>query len=65
MEFRELWLILFRAVIDQVHEKIIAISERYGTNNIGIVTTCYSYEYRALSYKLVSEAFGLDKIKSQ
>ena len=50
---------------DQVHEKIIAVSERYGTNNIGIVTTCYSYEYRALSYKLVSEAFGLDKIKSQ
>lgn len=43
----------------QVKEKLLALSERYGTNDLGIVTNCYYFEDRVRSYELVAEVCGL------
>jgi len=43
----------------QVRKKILATAATYGTNDIAIVTNCYSFESRARSYELVAKAFGL------
>ena len=43
----------------QVKEKLRALSERYGTNDLGIVTNCYYFEDRVRSYELIAEVFGL------
>lgn len=44
---------------EQVRDGIIAVANKYGTTDISIVTNAYSYEVRARSYELVSNAFGL------
>ena len=41
----------------QVREKILERAERYGTNEVSVVTTCYSYGARERSYQLIAEAF--------
>jgi luciferase family oxidoreductase group 1 len=43
----------------QVKERILATAERYGTNDVGLVTICYAFEDRVRSYDLVAQAFGL------
>jgi len=51
---------------DQVKERILAASEKYETGDIGIVTNCYDFEQRKLSYSLVSRSLGLSvKHKSE
>ena len=45
---------------DYVRGEIIQLAERYQTNDIGIVTICYSFEDRVNSYELVAQAFGLN-----
>ena len=44
----------------QVKEKIIDAAEAYGAQDVSVVTTCYSYEYRRRSYELIAEAFDLE-----
>ena len=44
----------------QVKKKIIDAAETYGAQDVSVVTTCYSYEYRRRSYELIAEAFGLE-----
>ena len=44
----------------QVKTKITDIAEIYGAQDVSVVTTCYSYEYRRRSYELIAEAFGLE-----
>ena len=44
----------------QVREMIVQSAERYGTNDIGVVTNCYSFEARVRSFQLVAEAFQLN-----
>ena len=44
---------------EQVRDGILDVAERYGTNDVSIVTNAYSYEVRARSYGLVAQAFGL------
>jgi len=59
-EFREGFR---KAYIDgnpaQVKAGILAAAERYGTNDIGIVTICYHLRDRIRSYELIAQAFGL------
>ena len=43
----------------QGHDGIQEIAEKYRADEISFVTTCYSYENRERSYRLVAEAFGL------
>jgi len=43
----------------QVHDGIQEIAEKYRADEVSLVTTCYSYENRERSYRLVAEAFGL------
>ena len=43
----------------QVRTGILEAAERYGTNDISIVTNAYAHETRVRSYELVAEAFGL------
>lgn len=43
----------------QVRDKILELARRYSTDEVSVVTTCYSYEHRERSYGLVAEAFGL------
>jgi luciferase family oxidoreductase group 1 len=43
----------------QVHAKLLAVSERYATTDINIVTNCYYFADRVRSYELVAEAFGM------
>ena len=45
---------------NQVKRKIINAAEAYGAQNVSIVTTCYSYEYRRRSYELIAKAFSLE-----
>ena len=40
---------------DQVKEKLLLVSEKYKTKDIGIVTNCYSFEDRVNSYRLIAE----------
>lgn len=49
----------------QVKERILASAERYGTNDVGIVTICHALEHRVRSYELVAEAFGLEPPASE
>ncbi|MCH7626278.1 MAG: hypothetical protein IIC83_10170 [Chloroflexi bacterium] len=42
-----------------VKQKIEAVAESYKTDDIGIVTICFSFADRVRSYELVAEAFGL------
>ncbi len=44
----------------QVKRKILDTAEMYGAQDISVVTTCYSYEYRRRSYELIARAFGLE-----
>ena len=43
----------------QVRQKVLEIADRYGTDDVGIVTNCYSFESRVRSFALVAEVFGL------
>ena len=43
----------------QVKKQILDAAESYGAQDVSVVTTCYSYEYRRRSYELIAEAFGL------
>jgi len=45
----------------QIREKILELAGRYGTNEVSVVTTCYSYEHRERSYGLIAEAFGVSE----
>jgi len=40
---------------NQVREKLLDVSEKYKTKDIGIVTNCYSFEDRVNSYRLIAE----------
>lgn len=44
---------------DQVRARILETAERYGTNDVGIVTNCFRFEDRVRSYELVAQVFGL------
>lgn len=44
---------------EQVHEQLLKVSERYGTDDINIVTNCYYFADRVRSYELVAESFGM------
>ena len=46
---------------EQVRQGLLAVAERYSTDDVGIVTNCYAFEDRARSYELVAEAFGLSR----
>ena len=48
----------------QVREKILELATRYGTNEVSVVTTCYSYEARERSYRLIAEAFGVRRVST-
>ena len=43
----------------QVKEGIIAAAERYGTDDVSIVTIAYSLADRVRSYELIAHEFGL------
>ena len=45
----------------QVRYGIIEAANRYGTDDIGIVTNCFAFEDRVRSYELVAEAFDLPR----
>ncbi len=47
---------------DQVRDKILELARRYGTNEVSIVTTCYSYQNRERSYRLIAEALGVCEV---
>lgn len=44
---------------EYVRDKIEALADIYDTNDIGIVTICYSFADRVRSYALVAEAFDM------
>ena len=44
---------------EQVKAKLQAISERYETTDLSVVTICHSYQDRVKSYELVANAFDL------
>ena len=44
---------------ETVRQGIMDAGERYGTQDIGMVTYCYDFADRANSYRLVAERFGL------
>ena len=39
--------------------RILEAAERYGTNDISVVTNAYAHETRVRSYELVAAAFAL------
>ncbi len=41
---------------EQVRTQLIAVAERYGTNDLTIATNCHSFEDRVHSYQLVAES---------
>ena len=43
----------------QVRSGVLKAAERYGTNDISVVTNAYAHETRVRSYELVAQAFGL------
>ncbi len=47
----------------QVSERLTCLAEKYGANDISIVTTCYDYTSRERSYELISDAFGFNSAK--
>ena len=44
---------------EQVRYGILAVAERYGTDDVSVVTNAYSHEVRVRSYELVAQVFGL------
>ena len=48
----------------QVEIGILKSSERYETNEIGIVTNCYYFEDRLKSYELVSKIFNQTSVEN-
>ena len=46
----------------QVRDKILELAGRYGTSEVSVVTTCYSYQDRERSYELIAEAFGVRRV---
>ena len=44
-----------------VKKRILEVSKKYGTDDISIITTCYSYNDREDSYRLIAEAFGISE----
>ena len=46
---------------EMVKQKIEAVAESYQTDDVGIVTICFSFADRVRSYELVAEAFGLQE----
>ena len=50
---------------DQVRDKILELAGRYGTNEVSVVTTCYSYEERERSYGLIAEALGVRRVPTE
>ena len=48
----------------QVEIGILKSSERYETNEIGIVTNCYYFEDRLKSYELVSKIFNQTPVEN-
>lgn len=43
----------------QVKQGLLEVAERYGTDDLNIVTNCYAFADRMRSYELVAQAFGL------
>jgi luciferase family oxidoreductase group 1 len=43
----------------QVRDNLLETAERYGTNDVSIVTNAYRFEDRLRSYELVAEVMGL------
>lgn len=44
---------------EQVRVQLLAVAERYGTNDLTIATNCFSFEDRVRSYRLVAKAWAL------
>ena len=42
----------------QVRRRLLAAAERYGTADIGIVTSCYDFAARVRSYELIAQAMA-------
>ncbi len=42
----------------RVREQLIAVAERYETDDVTIATNCYAFEDRVRSYQLVADAFA-------
>ncbi|MSQ26108.1 MAG: LLM class flavin-dependent oxidoreductase [Dehalococcoidia bacterium] len=40
---------------EQVRQRLLEAAERYGTTDIGIVTSCYDFAARARSYELIAQ----------
>ena len=49
---------------EQVRDGLLEAAERYGTNDVSIVTNAYSHEVRVRSYELVAQVFGLKPPKA-
>ncbi len=45
---------------DQVRERLLQVAEKYGTNDLTIVTNCFYFEDRVRSYELIAEVFWPD-----
>ena len=45
---------------ETVRQGVLEAAERYGTDDVGIVTNCYAFEDRVRSFELVACAFGLE-----
>jgi alkanesulfonate monooxygenase SsuD/methylene tetrahydromethanopterin reductase-like flavin-dependent oxidoreductase (luciferase family) len=45
---------------NQVLEGILKASEKYETNDIGIVSNCFYFEDRKNSYSMVAECLGIE-----
>lgn len=44
---------------DQVRDGILHAAERYQTGDLGIITNCYYFEHRKISYELVAKCLGV------
>ncbi len=43
---------------ETVRRRLVAVAERYGTDDVTVATNCYAFEDRLRSYQLVAEAFA-------
>lgn len=48
-----------------VRERILDIGKKYDTQDISLITTCYSYDDRERSYKLLANSFGITDIDNK
>ncbi len=43
---------------ETVRRQLVAVADRYGTDDVTVATNCYAFEDRLRSYQLVAEAFA-------